>query len=128
MPAPLPNAGTKGGIIFADLRDNTGILQLILTIPPTRLCLKKAGSLKSEYVVIAKGVLRERDAKTDKIPTGEVGCSSPNCGSSEAETTPFEVRDGINVNDQLRLKYRYLDLRRPSMHEPIVLRSKNRRS
>ena len=43
---------------------------------------------------------------------------------SGAQTTPFEVRDGINVNDQLRLKYRYLDLRRPSMHEPIVVRSK----
>ena len=115
----------KGGIIFADLRDNTGILQLIFDDSTDKAVFEKAGSLKSEYVVIAKGVLRERDAKTDKIPTGEVELFVTELRVlSEAETTPFEVRDGINVNDQLRLKYRYLDLRRPSMHEPIVLRSK----
>ena len=71
----------------------------------------------------AAGTLREREAKTDKIPTGEVELFVTELRVlSGAQTTPFEVRDGINVNDQLRLKYRYLDLRRPSMHEPIVLR------
>ena len=92
----------KGGIIFADLRDNTGILQLIFDDSTDKAVFEKAGSLKSEYVVIAKGVLRERDAKTDKIPTGEVELFVTELRVlSEAETTPFEVRDGINVNDQL---------------------------
>ena len=115
----------KGGVIFADLRDTTGILQLIFDDSTDRAVFEKASGLKSEYVVIAAGTLREREAKTDKIPTGEVElCVTELRVLSGAQTTPFEVRDGINVNDQLRLKYRYLDLRRPSMHEPIVVRSK----
>ena len=115
----------KGGVIFADLRDTTGILQLIFDDSTDRAVFEKASGLKSEYVVIAAGTLREREAKTDKIPTGEVELFFTELRVlSGAQTTPFEVRDGINVNDQLRLKYRYLDLRRPSMHEPIVVRSK----
>ena len=115
----------KGGVIFADLRDTTGILQLIFDDSTDRAVFEKASGLKSEYVVIAAGTLREREAKTDKIPTGEVELFVTELRVlSGAQTTPFEVRDGINVNDQLRLKYRYLDLRRPSMHEPIVVRSK----
>ena len=115
----------KGGVIFADLRDTTGILQLIFDDSTDRAVFEKASGLKSEYVVIAAGTLREREAKTYKIPTGEVELFVAELRVlSGAQTTPFEVRDGINVNDQLRLKYRYLDLRRPSMHEPIVVRSK----
>ena len=115
----------KGGVIFADLRDTTGILQLIFDDSTDRAVFEKASGLKSEYVIIAAGTLREREAKTDKIPTGEVELFVTELRVlSGAQTTPFEVRDGINVNDQLRLKYRYLDLRRPSMHEPIVVRSK----
>ena len=115
----------KGGVSFADLRDTTGILQLIFDDSTDRAVFEKASGLKSEYVVIAAGTLREREAKTDKIPTGEVELFVTELRVlSGAQTTPFEVRDGINVNDQLRLKYRYLDLRRPSMHEPIVVRSK----
>ena len=115
----------KGGVIFADLRDTTGILQFIFDDSTDRAVFEKASGLKSEYVVIAAGTLREREAKTDKIPTGEVELFVTELRVlSGAQTTPFEVRDGINVNDQLRLKYRYLDLRRPSMHEPIVVRSK----
>ena len=115
----------KGGVIFADLRDTTGILQLIFDDSTDQAVFEKASGLKSEYVVIAAGTLREREAKTDKIPTGEVELFVTELRVlSGAQTTPFEVRDGINVNDQLRLKYRYLDLRRPSMHEPIVVRSK----
>ena len=111
----------KGGVIFADLRDTTGILQLIFDDSTDRAVFEKASGLKSEYVVIAAGTLREREAKTDKIPTGEVELFVTELRVlSGAQTTPFEVRDGINVNDQLRLKYRYLDLRRPSAcSEPI---------
>ena len=115
----------KGGIIFADLRDTTGILQLVFDEDTPKEVFAKAESLRSEYVVIARGKLRERAAKTDKIATGDVELYVGELRIlSEAETTPFEVRDCINVNDELRLRYRYLDLRRPSMHEPIVLRSR----
>ncbi|OUP24020.1 aspartate--tRNA ligase [Gemmiger sp. An194] len=115
----------KGGIIFADLRDTTGILQMVFDDSTDPAVFEKASSLKSEYVVIAKGVLRERDAKTDKIATGDVELYVTELRVlSAAETTPFEIRDEVKVKDELRLKYRYLDLRRPSMHDPIVLRSK----
>ena len=115
----------KGGIIFADLRDTTGVLQMVFDDGTDREVFAKAQSLKSEYVVIARGTLRERDAKTDKIPTGEVELYVSELRVlSAAETTPFEIRDEIKVKDELRLKYRYLDLRRPSMHEPLVLRSR----
>ncbi len=115
----------KGGIVFADLRDTTGILQMVFDDGTEPEVFAKAGGLKSEYVVIARGVLRERDAKTDKIPTGEVELYVSELRVlSGAETTPFEIRDEVNVKDELRLKYRYLDLRRPSMHDPIMLRSR----
>ena len=115
----------KGGVIFADLRDTTGMLQLIFDDSTDRDVFEKASGLKSEYVVIAAGTLREREAKTDKLPTGDVELFVTELRVlSGAETTPFEVRDGVNVNDQLRMQYRYLDLRRPSMHAPIVTRAK----
>lgn len=115
----------KGGIIFADLRDTTGLLQLVFDEDTPREVFAKAETLKSEYVVICAGTLRERAAKTDKIATGDVELYvSVLRILSDAQTTPFELRDEINVNDDLRLRYRYLDLRRPAMHRPIVLRSK----
>ena len=121
----VARARDKGGIIFADLRDTTGILQLVFDEDTPKDVFAKAESLRSEYVVICRGKLRERAAKTDKIATGDVELYVTELRIlSEAQTTPFELRDEINVNDDLRLRYRYLDLRRPSMHEPIVLRSK----
>ncbi len=115
----------KGGIIFADLRDTTGILQLVFDDSTDPAVFAKAGSLKSEYVVIARGKLRQRDAKTDKLPTGEVELFVTELRIlSAAETPPFEIRDEVTVKDELRLKYRYLDLRRPSMHQPLMLRSR----
>ena len=84
----------KGGIIFADLRDTTGILQLVFDDGTDRDVFAKAQSLRSEYVVIAKGLLRERDAKTTKIATGDVELYVSELRVlSEAETTPFEIRD-----------------------------------
>ena len=103
----------KGGIIFADLRDTTGILQLVFDDSTDPEVFRKAGALKSEYVAIARGLLRERDAKTDKIATGAVELYVTELRVlSGAETTPFEIRDAVKVKDELRLKYRYLDLRR----------------
>ncbi len=121
----IARARDKGGIIFADLRDTTGILQLVFDEDTPAEVFAKAEHLKSEYVVIARGTLRERAAKTDKISTGDVELYVAELRVlSEAQTPPFEIRDDIKVGDDLRLRYRYLDLRRPSMHEPIVLRSK----
>jgi aspartyl-tRNA synthetase len=115
----------KGGIIFADLRDTTGILQLVFDEDTPKEVFSKAETLRSEYVVICRGTLRERAAKTDKIATGDVELYVSELRIlSDAETPPFEIRDEVQVKDELRLKYRYLDLRRPVMHEPIVLRSK----
>ncbi|NLS86060.1 MAG: aspartate--tRNA ligase [Ruminococcaceae bacterium] len=115
----------KGGVIFADLRDTSGILQLIFNDTTEKSVFEKAQTLKSEYVIIANGTLREREAKTDKIETGEVELFVSELRVlSEAQTTPFEIRDEIKVGDELRLKYRYLDLRRPAQHAPIVMRSK----
>ena len=115
----------KGGVIFADLRDTSGILQMIFDDSTDKTVFEKASSLRSEYVVIAKGTLREREAKTDKIATGDVELFVTELRIlSDALTPPFEIRDEIKVKDELRLKYRYLDLRRADAHYPIVLRSK----
>ena len=112
----IARARDKGGIIFADLRDTTGILQLVFDEDTPKDVFAKAESLKSEYVVICRGKLRERAAKTDKIATGDVELYVSELRIlSEAQTTPFELRDEINVNDDLRLRYRYLDLRRPQL-------------
>ena len=120
----IARARDKGGIIFADLRDTTGILQLVFDEDTPKDVFAKAESLKSEYVVICRGKLRERAAKTDKIATGDVELYVSELRIlSEAQTTPFELRDEINVNDDLRLRYRYLDLRNPEVKKNIILRS-----
>ena len=113
----------KGGVIFTDLRDTTGLLQLIFDDATDRKIFEKAASLKTEYVVIAEGTIRERSAKTNKISTGDIELFVTDLRVlSTAETTPFEIRDEIKVNEELRLKYRYLDLRRNENHNPIVMR------
>ena len=131
----IARARDKGGIIFADLRDTTGILQLVFDEDTPKDVFAKAESLKSEYVVICRGKLRERAAKTDKIATGDVELYVSELRIlSEAQTTPFELRDEINVNDDLRLRYRYLDLARWTLQSrlrevwclpPIRFRQKN---
>ena len=114
-----------GGVIFADLRDTTGILQLAFDDSTPKEVFEKASLLRSEYVVIARGTLRRRESVNRALPTGENELYVPELRIlSGAETTPFEIRDEIKVKDDLRLKYRYLDLRRESMHRPIVMRSK----
>lgn len=114
-----------GGVIFTDLRDTSGILQLSFDDATDKAVFEKAAGLHSEYVLIAKGTLRRRESVNKTIPTGEIELSVTELRVlSEAETPPFEVRDDVKVKDELRLKYRYLDLRRESMHYPIVLRSR----
>ncbi|MBQ3817042.1 MAG: aspartate--tRNA ligase [Clostridia bacterium] len=114
-----------GGLIFADLRDRTGILQLAFDEKTEKDIFDKASDLRSEFVVMAKGVVRLRSSVNKDIPTGDVelevgtlkvlGC---------AETPPFEIIDDTAAKEELRLKYRYLDLRRPSIQKNIMMRHK----
>ena len=114
-----------GQLIFVDLRDRTGILQLAFDDGTDREIFKKAFAVRSEYVLAAKGVLRERSSKNKDIPTGDVELFVTELRVlAAAEPPPFEIVEDSDVNDVLRLKYRYLDLRRPDMQRQIALRHK----
>lgn len=115
-----------GNLIFADLRDRTGIVQVSFDDSTPSEIFAKAEGLRSEFVICVKGVVRSRGANTNNnIATGEVEiiCSDLKV-LSEAEVPPFVVSDDAKVSDQLRLKYRYLDLRRQSLTRNLVLRDK----
>ncbi len=114
-----------GGLIFIDLRDRTGIVQLTFDDATDPEIFRKAASCRSEFVLAACGVVRERDAKTDKIPTGDVEIYVTELRIlNKAETPPFEIVEHSNVKEDLRLKYRYLDLRRPDLQKNILMRHK----
>jgi aspartyl-tRNA synthetase len=114
-----------GQLIFIDLRDRTGILQLAFDENTDREIFAKAFSARAEYVLAAKGRLRERSSKNKEIPTGDVELEVTELRLLAAsETPPFEIVENSDVNDMLRLKYRYLDLRRPDMQRAIALRHK----
>lgn len=114
-----------GGLIFVDLRDRTGIVQLAFDDNTDREIFEKAAALRSEYVVMASGKVRVRSSINREIPTGEIEVEV-NClkilGASE--TPPFEILENSNANEELRLRYRYLDLRRPDIQKNILLRHK----
>ena len=113
----------KGGIIFIVLRDRTGVVQLTFDDTTDRETFEKAASCHSEYVVMAKGDVRERESKNPKIPTGNVEIYVTDLRIlSKAQTTPFEIVDNSNTNEELRLKYRYLDLRRTPLQRNIITR------
>ncbi|MDR3311362.1 MAG: aspartate--tRNA ligase [Oscillospiraceae bacterium] len=112
-----------GGLIFIDLRDRGGVLQLAFDDGTARDVFEKAQSLRSEFVVAARGKIRERSAKNAEIPTGSVELEVAELYVfAESETPPFEVAEDSGVNDALRLKYRWLDLRRPDMQRNLILR------
>ena len=112
-----------GSLIFVDVRDRTGILQLALDDTTDRAVFEKASTLRAEYVIAARGVLRERSSKNHDIPTGEVELEVKELRIlAAADTPPFEIVENSDVNDVLRLKYRYLDLRRPDMQRMIAMR------
>ena len=114
-----------GGLIFVDLRDRTGLVQLSFDDSTDKAIFEKAASLRAEYVVAAVGTVREREAKTNKIATGDVEIYVTELRLlAKAETPPFEIVENSNANDMLRLKYRYLDLRRPDMQHAIATRHK----
>ena len=114
-----------GGLIFVDLRDRTGLVQLSFDDSTDKAIFEKASTLRSEYVIAATGLVRERESKTNKIPTGDIEIYVSELRLlAKAETPPFEIVENSKANDMLRLKYRYLDLRRPDMQKMIATRHK----
>lgn len=112
-----------GGLIFVDLRDRTGLLQLAFDDSTDRAVFEKAGELRSEFVAAARGVIRRRAAVNKDIPTGLVEVEVQELRIlSRAQTPPFEISDDCNAREELRLKYRYLDLRRPQLQRNLMLR------
>ncbi|MBP3554391.1 MAG: aspartate--tRNA ligase [Clostridia bacterium] len=119
----VQRARDLGGLIFIDLRDRTGLVQLAFDDTTDRAVFDEAFKTRSEYVVVAKGTVRARSSVNKQIPTGEIEIAVTEYKIlSAAETTPFEINDGVKVRDEIALKYRYLDLRRPSLQNNILMR------
>jgi len=115
-----------GGLIFIDLRDREGIMQLVIN-PETVSAevMATAESIRSEYVLEVTGLVEAREQANPNLPTGAVELKVEAITVlNTAKTTPFEIKDGIEANDDTRLRYRYLDLRRPEMLENLKLRAK----
>ena len=114
-----------GALIFIDLRDRTGIVQLAFDDNTDRAVFDKAFSARSEYVLMAKGVVRERSSKNMDIPTGEIEIEVTELRVlNKSETPPFEIVSNCQTSELTRLKHRYLDLRRPDLQSNIMLRHK----
>ena len=114
-----------GGLIFVDLRDRTGIVQLAFGDETEKAVFLKASALRSEYVVMATGLVRVRSAINHEIPTGEIEIEVTELKLlGVSETPPFEILNDSNANEELRLRYRYLDLRRPDIQNNILMRHK----
>ena len=115
-----------GGLIFIDLRDREGIMQLVINPESVAAeVMATAESLRNEYVLEVTGKVAAREQANDKLATGSVELHVKSLTVlNTAKTTPFEIKDGIEVNDDTRLRYRYLDLRRPEMLENFKLRAK----
>ena len=112
-----------GGIIFIDLRDKTGITQLVVN--PDNQCYETADSLKNEYVVAVKGTVIERESKNKNLPTGDIEVVVSDLTIlNTAEQPPIIIADKTDALEDTRLKYRYLDLRRPVMQNYLIQRSK----
>ena len=112
-----------GQLIFVDLRDRTGIVQLAFDEATDRAIFDKAFGVRSEYVLAAKGTVRIRSSKNDTIPTGDIEIAVEELRILyKAETPPFEILENSNTSEMTRLKYRYLDLRRPDLQKNILMR------
>ena len=114
-----------GNLVFIDLRDRSGVVQLAFDDSTDRAVFEKAASVRGEYVVMAQGVLRRRESVNKDIPTGEVEIYVSDLRIlAKSLTPPFEITDQTNVKEELRLKYRYLDLRRAQMQRYLQTRHK----
>jgi aspartyl-tRNA synthetase len=118
------NIRNLGGLVFIDLRDRYGITQLIIE-PENRPDLAdRAKEIKSEYVLWAEGVVRERSNPNKNIPTGLIEILLSDFGIiNRSELPPFEIADGIDTNEEIKLKYRFLDLRRPELQKKFIIRN-----
>ena len=114
-----------GGLIFCDIRDKTGIVQVVFNDKIPQELFEKADRLRSEYVVGVKGILKERESKNPDLATGGIEVFAEDLVIySEADTPPIYIKDDDNVDDNLRLKYRYLDLRKHKMQQNLTFRHK----
>lgn len=115
----------KGELVFIDLRDRTGIVQLIFDDSTDRAVMEKAKDVRSEYVLMAKGTVRRRESVNPDLPTGEVEIFVTELRIlAKAQTPPFHITDETDTNEELRLRYRYLDLRRAKLQKNLMMRAK----
>lgn len=121
----VSKARSLGGLVFVDLRDKTGITQITFNENIEESLLDLAKSLRSEYVIGISGIVKERTSKNNKIPTGDIEVFANDLIIySEADTPPIYIKDDDNVDENLRLKYRYLDLRKSKMQRNLTFRHK----
>lgn len=114
-----------GGLIFIDLRDRTGIVQLAFDEDTDKAVFEKAFTARSEFVLCAVGTVRERTSKNPNIPTGNIEIFVEELKVlGESETPPFDINDDTKAGEELRLRHRYLDLRRPVLQRNIAFRHK----
>lgn len=120
-----------GGLIFVDLRDRTGLVQVVFSPDLHKEAFVKAEAVRSEYVICVQGMVRKRPEGTanPNLATGQVDVMAHELSVlNRAKTPPFYIEDGIDVDENLRLRYRYLDLRRPEMQEALMLRHRAAKS
>ena len=114
-----------GGLVFVDLRDIRGISQIIFDADVSKDAFEKAEKLGSEYVIAVKGIVRERQSKNPNMATGDIEISATELRVlSKSQTPPIYIKDDDNVSEDKRLKYRFLDLRKPSMQNNLIMRSR----
>lgn len=114
-----------GGLVFVDLRDRGGIAQIVFDKDVDSSAFEKAEKLGSEYVIAIRGKVYERQSKNINIPTGEIEIFAEELRVlNESQTPPIYIKDDDDVSEALRLKYRYLDLRKPKMQKNLLLRAK----
>lgn len=112
-----------GALVFVDIRDKTGITQVTFNEDCSQEVMDKARSLRSEFVIGIKGTVRERSSKNPNLPTGDIEIFATDLIIySEADTPPIYIKDDDNVDENLRLKYRYLDLRKHKMQRNLTFR------
>ncbi|MDR3552493.1 MAG: OB-fold nucleic acid binding domain-containing protein, partial [Clostridia bacterium] len=112
-----------GSLIFIDLRDRTGLIQLAFSEGSGQEAYQKAFTVRSEYVLAAKGIVRRRETPNPRLATGEIEVVVSELRIlAKAETPPFEIVADSGVKEELRLRYRYLDLRRPDMQRNFAMR------
>lgn len=121
----VAKARSLGGLVFVDLRDKTGITQVTFNEDVPAEIIDMAKSLRSEYCIGVKGTVKERSSKNSNIPTGDIEVFADDLVIySKSETPPIYIKDDDNVDDNLRLKYRYLDLRKQKMQRNLTFRHK----